>query len=292
MNPTKGYASILFAIIATLAISSQTTKFYSTEQGLSNSMINQIYQDKKGFIWVATENGLNKFDGNRFVVYMKSAGDTLSLKSNHVKAVFEDSSGNFWVRCSGGLMLYDRDSDTFVELAVSDANGMPISLSVISVCERHNGDLYFATGYGLYTVGKGQTQCRPVAHLNERFTELLLTVVYEDSDNRLWIGTENSGLYVYSFDTDELLSFSSSAPPSQRIDCNTISAVCEGDSGEMFVGTLYGGLLRFDKSSMSVSRIPDAEGTPNLPVKSLIFDSAGQLLVGTDGFGMKKYEPH
>jgi ligand-binding sensor domain-containing protein/signal transduction histidine kinase/CheY-like chemotaxis protein/AraC-like DNA-binding protein len=286
----KGYFSLLFAIIAALSSYSQTTKFFSTEQGLSNSLINQIYQDKKGFIWIATENGLNKFDGTRFVVYKKSSDDDVSLKSNHIKAIFEDSSGNFWVRCSAALMRYDRDLDTFEEFHVVDQKGAAINLSVVSICERSNGDVYFASQYGLFVIEKGDTQCKPAAHINENISNMLLTVVYEDTDSRLWIGTENSGLYVYTFDTSEMLNYSTSSPPERRISCNTISAICEGESGEVFVGTLYGGLVRFESSTMTVSHVSDAAGTPNLPVKSLLFDSSRQLLVGADGFGLKRYD--
>lgn len=59
----------------------QTGKFYSTDKELSNSLINAVYQDRKGFIWIATENGLNKFDGTRFSIYRHNATDSTSLKT-------------------------------------------------------------------------------------------------------------------------------------------------------------------------------------------------------------------
>lgn len=75
---------LLYPLTMVCLTQAQATKFYSTEQGLSNSSINQIYQDKKGFIWITTENGLNRFDGVRFTVYKKSSGDSAALKSNHI----------------------------------------------------------------------------------------------------------------------------------------------------------------------------------------------------------------
>ncbi|MDR2806033.1 MAG: response regulator [Dysgonamonadaceae bacterium] len=270
----------------------QTTKFYSTEQGLSNSLINQVYQDKKGFLWIATENGLNKFDGTRFTVYKKNPDDSTSLKSNHVKTLFEDSSGNFWMRCSGALMKYDRHRDAFQNVIIYSADGSRFYPPVVSICERKNGDVWFATaGYGLFSLKKGETQCKPESVLNDHLNNSLLTVVYEDSQNRLWIGTENNGANVYSFDKLELYSYTTASPEGHRISDNMISAICEGENGDVFVGTIGGGLNRLDATTLKMTPIPDSDGKQNIPVKTLIFDRSNQLLVGTDGFGMKKYNP-
>ena len=81
-----------FLIGSTPVMKAQTGKFYSTDKELSNSLINAVYQDRKGFIWIATENGLNKFDGTRFSIYRHNATDSTSLKNNYVRTLFEDSS--------------------------------------------------------------------------------------------------------------------------------------------------------------------------------------------------------
>jgi len=292
MNPLKKLILLLCLFSGyNLTALSQTTKFYSTEQGLSNSLINQIYQDKKGFIWIATENGLNKFEGTQFTVYKKSSNDTATLKSNHIKVLFEDSSGNFWVYCYGGLMKYDRRRDAFQEVALYDENRTRINPSVVSICERKNGDVWFATSCGLFSLKKGDTQCQPETLLNKQLDNCILTLIYEDSSNRLWIGTEDSGLHVYSFDTSEYSIYNLSSPLEKRISSNVISAICEGRNGEVFVGTLDGGVNKFETKTMKISHITDTEGNGHLPVKALIFDYSGQLLVGTDGFGMKRYNP-
>ena len=75
----------------------QTGKFYSSDKELSNSLINKVYQDRRGFIWISTENGLNRFDGNRFTIYKHNSADSTSLKNNYVRTVFDDSSRRFWI---------------------------------------------------------------------------------------------------------------------------------------------------------------------------------------------------
>ena len=82
----------------------QTGSFYSTDNVLSNSLINDIYQDSRNFIWIATEDGLNRYDGVRFNVYRNRRNETGTLKNNYVRTVFEDSKGRFWVGCINGVM--------------------------------------------------------------------------------------------------------------------------------------------------------------------------------------------
>lgn len=282
---------ICWLLLVQQVLLSQTTRFYSTEQGLSNSLINQIYQDRKGFIWIATENGLNMFEGTHFTVYRKSSGDSASLINNHVKTLFEDTSGNFWVYCSGGLMKYDRRTDAFSEVSLYNENSTRIYPSITSICERKNGDVWFATSAGLFSIKKGESQIEPETLMNEYLRNHFLTVIYEDSNHRLWIGTENNGMHVYSFNTSEYCTYNLSSPIEKRSISNTVSAICEGENGEVFVGTLDDGVYRFETPSMKINYIADTGGNHYLPIKSLFFDSSGQLLVGTDGFGMKIYHP-
>ena len=271
---------------------SQTTKFYTTERGLSNSLINQIYQDKKGFIWIATEHGLNKFDGNKFVVYRKTQGDSTSLKNNNTQTIFEDSSDNLWIGCIDGLIKYDRKSDLFYEIDIRNENGERLYPNIKSIIERKNGDLWFASsGSGLFSIKKGKAECEQEKLLNEKLCSRFLTVIYEDSANRLWIGSENSGLNIYSFNTEKLLTYTASSDVSHRITSDAISAICEGENETIFVGTLNGGLNKFELSKTNIEFIYDRNKNKQLPIKALIFNKSKQLFVGTDGYGMKIYNP-
>ncbi|GHT65094.1 hybrid sensor histidine kinase/response regulator [Bacteroidia bacterium] len=284
---------ILFLLFAcTLKLSAQTTQFYSIEQGLSNSLINQVYQDKRGFIWIASENGLNKFDGNQFVVYKKIENDSLSLKNNYVRTLFEDSSGNFWVGCIDGLLRYDRDTDSFYEIPVFDENNSRLYPHIMSIIEKKDGDIWFASsGSGLFSIRKGESVCRFEKALSERLCSRFLTILYEDSGDHIWIGSENGGLNVYSCKTGEVLTYTTDSGLGKSIASNAISTVCEREKGEIFIGTLNGGLNKFDWKTKKITPVYDLSGQTHLPVKTLLVDNKKQLYVGTDGFGMKKYNP-
>jgi signal transduction histidine kinase/ligand-binding sensor domain-containing protein/DNA-binding response OmpR family regulator len=256
----------------------QTTKFHSTEQGLSSSLINQVYQDKKGYIWIATEDGLNRFDGIRFVTYRMIAGDSTSLKNNYVRSLFEDGEGHLYVGCIDGLMQYDHATDRFCEIPIIGSGGARVYPHITCMIERKNGDIWIATsGLSLFSLKKGETVCHAETELNRRLSNIFLTAIYEDSLGQLWIGSEYACWLVN---------------PSNKIFTllNTnISSFCEDNDGNVFIGTLYEGLVKYSLETGAMSHVPDQSGKTHLPVKTLLFSRLGQLYVGTDGQGMKRY---
>ena len=93
--PNKAPLIVLLLCLVVLPLAAQTGKFYSTNNELSSSLINQIFQDKRGFIWIATEYGLNRFDGLRFSNYKHISGDSTSIKNNYVRTLFEYTNASF-----------------------------------------------------------------------------------------------------------------------------------------------------------------------------------------------------
>lgn len=79
-------------------------------------MINNIYQDKRGFIWIATEYGLNKFDGNRFTLYTHDENDSTSICNNYSRVVYEDMNDNIWIGTVAGMMKYNSDENNFMNV--------------------------------------------------------------------------------------------------------------------------------------------------------------------------------
>lgn len=267
----------------------QTGKFYSTDKELSNSLINAVYQDRKGFIWIATENGLNKFDGTRFSIYRHNATDSTSLKNNYVRTLFEDSRGNFWIGCINGLQRYDRATDNFHELFISRKDGRK-NPHITSIIERRNGDLWIATsGQGAISLKKNSNPAsfHIETELTDRIGSNYLNVIFEDSRQNLWIATEEKGLYRYSPESKELKSYK--AP--YHIAGDDVSAICEDAHGQIFVGTLTKGLFRLSSRQEGNFEPILYQNRMNLNIRTLIIDTRGKLIIGTDGEGVKEYQP-
>lgn len=278
-----------FLIGSTPVMKAQTGKFYSTDKELSNSLINAVYQDRKGFIWIATENGLNKFDGTRFSIYRHNATDSTSLKNNYVRTLFEDSRGNFWIGCINGLQRYDRATDSFHELFISRKDGRK-NPHITSIIERRNGDLWIATsGQGAISLRKDSNPAsfHIETELTDRIGSNYLNVIFEDSRQNLWIATEEKGLYRYSPESKELKSYK--AP--YHIAGDDVSAICEDAHGQIFVGTLTKGLFRLSSRQEGNFEPILYQNRMNLNIRTLIIDTRGKLIIGTDGEGVKEYQP-
>jgi len=86
----------------------------SIDQGLSNNSINSILQTNEGFLWIATKDGLNRYDGNTFKIYKHNFSDSTSLPQNYVMCLFEDNNNNFWVGTwGGGLCKFNSEYECF-----------------------------------------------------------------------------------------------------------------------------------------------------------------------------------
>ncbi len=263
----------------------QTGTFYSTDKDLSNSLINSIYQDRRNYIWIATEDGLNKFDGVRFTIYKNRHGDSTSIKNNYVITMSEDSKGHFWIGCINGLLLYNRAEDSFREVPVYNGR-QRIYSPVYSINERPDGEVWVATSrYGIVRIPAGRTQGQVDTKLSSMLSSKFLVSICEDRRKDLWIATEYQGVNRYSPKTEKVIQYKS---PGQ-IGSNQISAICESSRGEIFVGTLTKGLFRFNAASGKFDPVTYKSGSGSLPVKSLYVDQQKRLLVGTDGNGVKVY---
>ncbi|MDR1331195.1 MAG: response regulator [Tannerella sp.] len=283
MRIKRIFILLLSGLAAWQALPSQTRKIFSTDQGLSSSLVNQVYQDRQGFIWIATEYGLNRFDGRRFYIYKRVPGDSTSLKDNYVHAIFEDRSGNFYVGTIAGVMLYDRATDSFRELEMR-RDGRRVSPHIMSIIQRREGDIWLITsGQGVFSAAEGSDVFVAETGLNASLTSLFLSVLYEDSQQRIWLGSSDDGLNCYYPQTGETKQYKTPV-----ISSDNISAIVEDMHGDVYVGTLTKGLNRYDAASQTF--LPVAYGADvDLFIKSLVCDRHNSLYIGTDGQGLKRY---
>ena len=92
-------------LLFSLLCNGQSPKLFTTDKELSSSLINQIYQDRNGFIWIATEDGLNRYDGAKFTIYKHEPNNEHSLAHNFVRTVFEDSKGHLLIGTYIGIHM-------------------------------------------------------------------------------------------------------------------------------------------------------------------------------------------
>jgi ligand-binding sensor domain-containing protein/two-component sensor histidine kinase len=122
--------------------------------GLSQGMINCIIQDRFGFMWFATRDGLNRYDGHRFVVYQHNPSDSTSLIDNFIQTIFEDSKGRLWIGTgSKGIELFDREKDNFIHLSElqKETSSHPDGF-ILNITEDKNGLIWISSMTDLTTL--------------------------------------------------------------------------------------------------------------------------------------------
>ncbi len=276
----------------------------SVEQGLSQSSVNCIIQDTRGFIWFGTDDGLNRYDGYNFSVYRHDPADPFSLGNSRILALFEDRKGRLWIgTAGGGLNRYDRDKNRFVRYThdpvtyYQEKNPRSLSNnSIRCIAEDREGALWLGTdgsGFGRFQRNEGSdaysfVTYRPAGASQSNY----VSAIHEDSRGVLWVGTEDGGLVkvadrVRRLDAQYLPDPGS--PPSSP--SNQITSIEEDQEGRLWVGT-QAGLLRFDESAGTFTHFlhePDNDRSLSSNyIRRIYKDRAGTLWIGTDGGGLNK----
>ncbi len=183
------------------------------KQGLSSNYVLDFLEDHLGFIWIGTENGLNRFDGNHFLEYRHDPEDSTSLNSNWITLIFEDSRRNVWVGTRNGLNRLDRQSGVFERVNLRKEDGSIIKDEVTSCLEDQNGNVWVLTlRTGLFRV---QLSKNGPPYLAEQFAYKHITSASANSlrlshlihvhEDYLWVAT-TQGFDRLQISTGEILS--------------------------------------------------------------------------------------
>lgn len=279
---------IIFFLIAFcnfLVNYAQSGKLFSADAELSSSLINQVYQDRNGIIWIATEDGLNRYDGSKFTIYKHDRQNPYSILNNYVRVIFEDNKGHLFVGFLNGLQIYNYATDAFTEIPLLFESGNKINAHVSSILERKDGNILIGTaGHGLFLVSTKGNNLSAIQNV-QITSSYLIKFLYEDNEQNLWIVTDDKGL-IRTNKNNRVKSFFLN----NGIPTNNISVICQDKNGNLLAGSLNSGLYLYDKSSDSFVSVPYRDNH-SLPVKTLFLNDKNQFFVGTDGNGIKIYDP-
>ena len=262
----------------------QEGKMFTVDRELSSSMLNKIYQDRDGIIWIATEDGLNRYDGAKFTVYRNEKDNPNSLLSDYVRTLFEDSQGRLFIGSLNGLQIYDRATDSFTTIPMYLSSGASIAPNVGVILEQNNGEILIGTsGHSIFLL-ETQGDSIKAQQIDQFIASNLITYSYRDKKGNLWIATGDNG--IFRLDNNNQFKHYSGE---KSIAWNTVSNMCEDKQGNLYMGSLKKGLFRYnDKidTFVPITYTPN----PNLPIKILYPEEENQILIGTDGSGMKVYD--
>lgn len=203
-------------------------KQITVADGLSQSTVFTILQDKLGYMWFGTIDGLNKYDGYKFKIYSNNPADTTSLSDNFISALYEDAEGYIWVgTINGYLNKFDRRSGTFKRYFIND---------------------YFETidepeiEYYEYPLAFSRNQVNSI------------TSIEEDRNGFLWIGTWGNGILRFDKKNDTALHFYNNSEISYSLSFNRVMDILEDSENNIWIATFGGGInkVKFENNNPSI----------------------------------------
>lgn len=255
------------------------------DEGLSQSVVTSIHQDRLGFIWFGTQEGLNRFDGRRFRVYRHDPEDPDSLSSSSIEAISGDAQGRLWLGTDdGGLNVLDPRTGDIRVLRSGRGDGGLRHDRVLDIAFDGRGVAWLGTEEGLDRVEleSGEPEVRPGGVMGDALAGRAVTQVLVDPDGTVWAGTRASGLFVGRGDT--VAHFAVDELPARRIKGNQVTGLARGKEGSVWLTTRDGGLDRVDGDELEVISLPGL-ALPDRQLTAILVRDDGSMLVGSeDGY--------
>jgi len=284
--------ALLCVSLSAMAFTPQSMRFdrLSIEDGLSQSNVKAIVQDSTGFLWFATENGLNRYDGNSFRQYRRDRTSHDTLESDFVHDVSLDASGNLWIATDGGgVARWNAANDNFTIMRHDPDNpGSLADDNVLAVLADSRGWVWMGTRHnGLDRLDIRTGEITHYRHNPDDPSTLSHNDIFDVTigpEGEIWIGTQG-GLDRLDPESGEIVRFQHNPREPLSLSDNVVQALLVDEAGTLWVGTRTGGLNRFDKQSSGFERFAhDEEIRDSLSddsVQVIFEDSDRRLWVGT-----------
>lgn len=296
--------TIIFAIIIgnCFPLLSQTPtstirfKQLTIADGLSNSYITTIIEDQRGFIWIGTSDGLNRYDGYKFVSYRNNPFDNKSIGGNNIRRLYEDKAGNIWIGIQeGGLCKFNPIDETFTTYKHSPGNPNSISGNDISdICEDKNGMLWITVDRGGLSCFDPQTETfihysSIPGDRNSLLSDALISASM-DKDGFIWITSWGGALSKFNPETKTFTHYMDDEnQPDHRL-CKHLLCMNIEENGDFWVGSFHGGLYKFHPGAgewEQISLTPkQGHGVNNQTIQDICKDKDGNLWIATFGGGI------
>jgi signal transduction histidine kinase/ligand-binding sensor domain-containing protein/DNA-binding response OmpR family regulator len=305
------YLIIAFLLTISLSSKAQYPKLYfehiSTEDGLSNNRVYSILQDRKGFMWFATLDGLSCYDGYSFTVFRNNAEDSNSIHNNRIILLYEDSKGNIWMGTEkNGVEMYDPVYNRFTQYApsISDNVGIPPT-DVTGFCEKPGGNLYvrfadricrfdrrgnrFIKDSTNFPVKNTYERNFYIRRIEEQFGKKIEIISFlKEPDATVWIGTRMDGLFIAKNNVIQHYTFS----PFDAL--MEIKAIYRDRSGIIWIGSRNNGLFKHNPASRQFTYYNYFQNANevihDITVRAITEDFEGNIWIGTYNDGIIRFD--
>ena len=256
----------------------QSGKLFNTDNQLSSNLATQVFQDKSGFIWIATRNGLNNYDGYHINVIKKDMSNFLGLNSNYINSIAQDEKEHILLGTNNSLLEFTGSE--FLKIPMLDSKGEELATYVKQVYPLRNKDVAVATsGYGIMLKKQDEQKCHAMKGEVEKLK--YIHKLLEDKRGRLWIITEDGKLYRKETNGRVTSHFAGT----EGVGAQDIQ---QDALGNIYLASKNQGVYLLRAGSNVFTRI---SSIGNLPIDNIYISRNNKLYIGSDGLGIYVYNP-
>ena len=256
----------------------QSGKLFNTDNQLSSNLATQVFQDKSGFIWIATRNGLNNYDGYHINVIKKDMSNFLGLNNNYINSIAQDEKEHILLGTNNSLLEFTGSE--FLKIPMLDSKGKELATYVKQVYPLKNKDVAVATsGYGIMLKKQDEQKCHAMKGEVEKLKYILKLL--EDKRGRLWIITEDGKLYRKETNGRVTSHFAGT----EGVGAQDIQ---QDALGNIYLASKNQGVYLLRAGSNVFTRI---SSIGNLPIENIYISRNNKLYIGCDGLGIYVYDP-
>ena len=253
-------------------------KNITIEDGLSQSTVETIYQDSKGYIWIGTNDGLDRYNGYEFKHYKYDKYDKNSIANNYIVDIIEDKNGYIWVSTIGGLSRINPDKDEIKNYYSKEDRGNLSNSNLWQLLCTKDNRLIASTIDGLNVYDKNKDKFTRILYKEGELPSQYIYSLEEDINGHIWVGTDN-GLVELDKDLNIVKSYH------DTIGDSDVYNVYDDSKGNIWVCTLDNGLFKINLDDKSVENYKNNNSKISIPsnnVRDIISDSEGKLWIATD----------
>lgn len=263
-------------------------KSLTIENGLSQSTVETILQDSNGYMWIGTNDGLNKYNGYSFKKYEHDIYDKNTISSNYIVDIVEDNDGYIWVSTTNGLNKINPKNDNIINYFSTSKGGNLSNNRICEILVRKNNDILVTTSDGLNLYNKDTDSFERILAGKDDLPSQYIHSIEEDYYGNIWLGTQ-SGLVKLDKNLTKIQEFTNKTIDS--ISDNPIYRVYSDGSDNIWVATLGSGLININSKTNNIKVYKNSNSEKSLPndvVRDILRDSNGNLWITTQG-GICKY---
>ena len=253
-------------------------KNITIEDGLSQSTVETIYQDSKGYIWIGTNDGLDRYNGYEFKHYKHDKYDKNSIANNYIVDIIEDKNGYIWVSTIGGLSRINPDKDEIKNYYSKEDSGNLSNSNLWQILCTKDNRLIASTIDGLNVYDKNKDKFTRILYKEGELPSQYIYSLEEDLYGHIWVGTDN-GLVELDKDLNIVKSYH------DTIGDSDVYNVYDDSKGNIWVCTLDNGLFKINLDDKRVENYKNNNSKISIPsnnVRDIISDSEGKLWIATD----------